>query len=79
MSKINVKLLLAIFILFVAASAHAAVSLNATFAAPPDAGQYWNPQEPGNGYGIDIDSNGNVFVQWFTYRNAGLVHHVGKN
>lgn len=57
--------------LFVTA-AHAAVRLNATFAAPPDAGQYWNPQEPGNGYGIDIDSNGAVFVQWFTFRNDGV-------
>ena len=72
MSKINIKFLLAIFTLFVIASAHAEVLLSASFAAPPDAGQYWNPQEPGNGYGIDIDSNGNVFVQWFTYRNDGV-------
>ena len=72
MSKINAKFLLVIFTLFVTASAHAAVFLNATFAAPPEAGQYWNPQEPGNGYGIDIDSNGSVFVQWFTYRTDGV-------
>lgn len=42
------------------------------FAAPPDAGQYWNPNEPGNGYSVDIDPNGNVFVQWFTYRADGV-------
>ena len=67
MLKTNYKFLLAIFALFLTASAHAAV-----FAAPPEAGQYWNPQEPGNGYGIDIDSNGSVFVQWFTYRTDGV-------
>ena len=72
MSKINAKFLLAIFTLFVTASAHAVVFLSATYAAPPEAGQYWNPQEPGNGYGIDIDRNGAVFVQWFTYRVDGV-------
>ena len=69
MLKITAKALLTIFTLFVTAYAHANT---AAFAAPPEAGQYWNPQEPGNGYGIDIDSNGSVFVQWFTYRNDGV-------
>lgn len=72
MSKIKSRFLLAIFTLFSAASAHAALTFSAAFAAPPDAGQYWNPQEPGNGYGIDIDSTGAVFVQWFTYRVDGV-------
>ena len=69
MSKIKFKFLLAILTLFVTASAHAT---SVAFAVPPDPGQYWNPQEPGNGYGIDIDSNGAVFVQWFTYRADGV-------
>ncbi len=65
------KAVIAFFALF--ASAHAEeISYITHFAAPPDAGQYWNPQEPGNGYGIDIDSKGNVFVQWFTYRADGV-------
>ena len=72
MLKISQKFLLVILALFITASAHAAVFVSATFAAPPDSGQYWNPQEPGNGYGIDIDSNGSVFVQWFTYRGDGV-------
>ena len=72
MSKIKSKFLLAIFTLFVTASAHALVFLSATCAVSPDPGQYWNPQEPGNGYGIDIDSNGSVFVQWLTYRTDGV-------
>ena len=58
--------------LFVTSFAHAGLAYNSVYAAPPDAGQYWNPQEPGNGYGIDIDSKGNVFVQWFTYRADGV-------
>ncbi len=76
MSINKLRFLIAFLACSFAVSAYAQFSSGylaiSAFAAPPDPGMYYNPEEPGNGYGIDIDSNGSVFVAWYTYRADGV-------
>ncbi len=44
---------------------------NTYFNVLPESGTWWNPAEPGSGFGIDVDRRGNVFINWYTYRDDG--------
>ncbi len=45
-------------------------AVNTAFALSPENGWYWNPQEPGRGFNIELQNN-TIFLATFVYTDAG--------
>jgi hypothetical protein len=64
--------LILVFLLFLAAGwAGAQITSSGNYAVPPESGVWWNPNQPGVGYSVDVDRRGNAFIAWHTYRADG--------
>jgi hypothetical protein len=59
-----------LLILFAWTNAHSIIS-SGNHAVPPESGVWWNPNQPGVGYSVDVDRRGNAFIAWHTYRADG--------